>query len=119
MTPLFKRNFESNSITETQSFASDTLRRISRATTTAVGELDEDNQSILEVNNEVTPQFSHKIVVAIDFGTTYRYFKTAKLFPMFQTFGYTIALQYRYCNKKYFVVDMHIVSHKNPKIFTS
>ena len=69
---VLKPIFVSNSITETQSFASDTLRRISRATTTAVGELDEDDQRILEVNNDVTPQFSHKIVVAIDFGTTYR-----------------------------------------------
>ena len=57
---------------ETQSSASDTLRRISRATTTAVGDIDETEQELQGLSKELTPQFSHKIVVAIDFGTTYR-----------------------------------------------
>ena len=57
---------------ETQSSASDTLRRISRATTTAVGDIDEMDQELQGISKDVTPQFSHKIVVAIDFGTTYR-----------------------------------------------
>ena len=64
-------------ISKTKSFTSDTLRRISRATTTALEELDEGDQKLQDVNKDLTPQFSHKIVVAIDFGTTYRYHKAS------------------------------------------
>ena len=49
------------------------LRRISRATTTSLGTLDDKELAAIENTNDTTPQFSHKIVVAIDFGTTYRY----------------------------------------------
>ena len=52
---------------------SDTLRRISRATTTSLGALDDADQEGMDNIYDKTPQFSHKIVVAIDFGTTYRY----------------------------------------------
>ena len=57
---------------EDPSISSDTLRRISRATTTALGELDREDQDTVDSSKEATPQFSHRIVVAIDFGTTYR-----------------------------------------------
>ena len=52
---------------------SDDIRRISRATTTSLGAIDDADQDAIENVNDTTPQFSHKIVVAIDFGTTYRY----------------------------------------------
>ena len=51
---------------------SDTLRRISRATTTSLDALNDADQEMIDNINDQTPQFSHKIVVAIDFGTTYR-----------------------------------------------
>ena len=57
---------------EDPSISSDTLRRISRATTTALGELDKEDQYTADSSTVATPQFSHRIVVAIDFGTTYR-----------------------------------------------
>ena len=53
---------------------SDTLRRISRATTTSLDALNDADQEMIDNINDQTPQFSHKIVVAIDFGTTYRYY---------------------------------------------
>ena len=52
----------------------DEIRRISRATTTSLGAFDDSDQDAIDNVNDTTPQFSHKIVVAIDFGTTYRYF---------------------------------------------
>ena len=52
----------------------DDFRRISRATTTSVGAQDDNDRNIIENIYDTTPQFSHKIVVAIDFGTTYRYY---------------------------------------------
>ena len=53
---------------------SDDIRRVSRATTTSLGAIDDADQNAIGDVNDTTPQFSHKIVVAIDFGTTYRYF---------------------------------------------
>ena len=63
---------QSNHFLENPSISSDTLRRISRATTTALGELVDEDQDFVDISKKATPQFSHRIVVAIDFGTTYR-----------------------------------------------
>ena len=41
-----------------------------------MGEQDDNDRKIIENIYDTTPQFSHKIVVAIDFGTTYRYYLT-------------------------------------------
>ena len=75
----------------------DEIRRISRATTTSLGAFDDSDQDAIDNVNDTTPQFSHKIVVAIDFGTTYRYFHVQRC----NTFIHIIALFTICCYRNY------------------